>query len=555
VVTHLDESGNRRVEYDFAALPLRPAMARSLAERFAQFAGPGGTWRSVNSSRWAFDMLRLFAHFLADQQPSPGDLPDITPAMWAAWRLATGERQGRLLKFTAGFLRGHPRLPQGTRDLIMRRLPAETVTETAYTTQEFDAIKLHAARTFRTGLLRIRNNVEHLQRWRVGAFEDASPQWHLGALLDHIARTGRPPTYTGRNGQQRIRYSDTVVLGGSRAETTWARLFLTPAEARALLTLMLCTYGWNAGSIAELDIPRIVSAETDGPVVYRVELHKRRRRAPHRYESRNLIDWGAGSPGRLISEAVEATAPGRATLELAGTPSSRLIVWHTRDNPAASVSIQFAGTLEQLAGGKTRGDDRRVPFGQGSIEVNLRRLRKTVVLTNQPDLIQHSRDTRDRIYVLPDPRTKQETRDAIETGVNDAVESARAHVRAALRRAETDPTGDTATATCGDYHHSPFSEHGTGCRASFLLCFICPNAVITPRHLPRLALLHRSLEDLRAVLQAEAWAQDWDVRHQRLTSIKQAPDFTAAEWDDALTAATDEDRQIIEDLLTKGWQA
>ena len=554
MVTHLDESGQRRVEYDFAVLPLRPAMARSLAERFAQFAGPGGTWRSVNSSRWAFDMLRPFAQFLSEQLPAPDDLPDITPAMWAAWRLVTGDRQGRLLKFTAGFLRGHPRLPQATRDLIMRRLPAETVTETAYTTQEFDAIKGHAARTFRTGLLRIRANVEHLQRWRAGAFEQPSPQWRLGALLDHIARTGRPPTYTAENGQQRIRYADTLVLGGSRAEVTWARLFLTPAEARALLTLMVCTYGWNAGSIAELDIPQIVSAQTGEPVVYRIELHKPRRRPPHRYESRNLTDWGAGSPGRLISQATEATAPGRAALEEAGTPSSRLIVWHTRDNPAAAVSIQVADTLEQLAGNTTRGDDRRVPFGQGSIEVNLRRLRKTFVLANQPDLIQHSRDTQDRVYVLPDPHTKKETRDAIEAGVNDAVEFARAQVRAAIRRAETDPAADTATVSCGDYHHSPFSEHGTGCRASFLLCFSCPNAVITPRHLPRLALLHRSLDDLRAVLPAEQWAQDWDLHHQRLTSIKQAPQFTTAEWDDALTAATDDDRQIIEDLLTKGSQ-
>ncbi|MCO8273828.1 hypothetical protein M1L60_24830 [Actinoplanes sp. TRM 88003] len=214
VVTHLDESDQRRVEYDFAVLPLRPAMARSLAERFGQFAGPGGTWRSVNSSRWAFDMLRPFAQFLAERRPPPEDLPDVTPGMWAAWRLATGERQGRLLKFTAGFLRGHPRLPQSTRDLIMRRLPAETVTETAYTAQEFDAIKGHAARTFRTGLLRIRANVEHLQRWRAGAFEESTPQWRLAALLDHIARTGQPPTYTARNGQERIRHADTVVLGG-----------------------------------------------------------------------------------------------------------------------------------------------------------------------------------------------------------------------------------------------------------------------------------------------------------------------------------------------------
>jgi hypothetical protein len=36
-------NGHRSVEYDFAGLPLRPAMARSLAEQFAQFVEPDGT--------------------------------------------------------------------------------------------------------------------------------------------------------------------------------------------------------------------------------------------------------------------------------------------------------------------------------------------------------------------------------------------------------------------------------------------------------------------------------------------------------------------------------
>lgn len=70
-----------------------------------------------------------------------------------------------------------------------------------------------------------------LRQWRAGAFEQPSPPWRLGVLLDHIARTGRPPTYTAPTGQERIRYADTVVLGGNRAESTWASLFLTPPEA------------------------------------------------------------------------------------------------------------------------------------------------------------------------------------------------------------------------------------------------------------------------------------------------------------------------------------
>ena len=75
-------------------------------------------------------------------------------------------------------------------------------------------------------------------------------------------------------------------------------------------------------------------------MVHRIELEKRRRQAPHRYETRNLTDSGPGSPGRLITRAVEATAPARITLETAGSPSSRLLIWHAATpldagNPAA----------------------------------------------------------------------------------------------------------------------------------------------------------------------------------------------------------------------------
>jgi hypothetical protein len=44
---------------------------------------------------------------------------------------------------------------------------------------------------------------------------------------------------------------------------------------------MSSTYGWSAGSIAELDVPQIVSGDTEAPAVFRVELHNRRRHAPH----------------------------------------------------------------------------------------------------------------------------------------------------------------------------------------------------------------------------------------------------------------------------------
>ena len=64
-------------------------------------------------------------------------------------------------------------------------------------------------------------------------------------------------------------------------------------------------------------------------------------------------------------------------------------------------------------------------------------------------------------------------------------------------QALADGTLDTATGACLDFTHSPFSPPGQPCTASFLDCLACRNAVATRRHLPRLAWLHRALDELR----------------------------------------------------------
>src|SRR6266496_1123343 len=47
---------------------------------------------------------------------------------------------------------------------------------------------------------------------------------------------------------------------------------------------------------------------------------------------------------------------------------------------------------------------------------------------------------------------------------------------------------DTAVAACTDFEHSPFTPAGP-CAVSFLMCFACPNALATGRHLPRIIYL------------------------------------------------------------------
>ena len=113
---------------------------------------------------------------------------------------------------------------------------------------------------------------------------------------------------------------------------------------------------------------------------------------------------------------------------------------------------------------------------------------------------------------------------------------------------------DTATGACLDFHHSPFSPPGQPCTASFLDCLACRNAVATRRHLPRLAWLHRALEELRGTLDAAVWARDWRPHFLRLGALLE-DNTTPAERGVAARSVSDADRELIRGLLTGRYTA
>jgi hypothetical protein len=561
VVWHVEEDGARKEFYDFGALSVAPTLQRELAEHFAARVGPEGAWRTLPTSAEVWYKLMTFATWLSKLETSPRALAELTPVMWMEWRLSrststTGKREITKL---AAFLRDHPAVSEETREVLFRRVPiARGAKEVAYNQEEFDRVKGMATRVFRAALLRIRENRQWLEDWRAGRLERGTVEWGRGESLDHVARTGDIPTYIsfgqfGDGWRVRTESRHQVRL---RAGSTWQRLFLTSEEAASLVLLLIATYGWNAVPASEVRVPKATpNPGVDGPVVYRVELEKRRRGGAKQHETRNLADWGANSPGRLISQAIEATAPARELLAAEGTPVDRLIVWHlnrTRD-PEKPVSDVFRVGIDdhgwrnlQLLWRRNRG---------WNTTINLRRLRKTVVVLHQRTPIQHSQYTHDQTYVLPDPQSFERSTPVISAGIESALEHARTVFTAHTSRDDTPAEQDTVTAGCGDYTHSPFSEHGAPCRASFLLCTACPNGVVTPRHLPRLAYLHRALDDLRGVVPAAVWDRDWREHHARLLDLKTRPDFTDAEWRDALDAVTAHDKATIDLLLRNGYDA
>jgi hypothetical protein len=182
--------------------------------------------------------------------------------------------------------------------------------------------------------------------------------------------------------------------------------------------------------------------------------------------------------------------------------------------------------------------------------------------------------THEVVYLLRDEQVREGSGQVVAAGLAGAVEHAqtRARMRIVWQAIGTSghdaeqvakQTGlaigtaaqvvagrlDTAVAACSDFEHSPFTASGP-CVVSFLLCFACPNALATGRHLPRILYLHQALESLRCAVNATSWAADWAEHHIRVTDLVDTH-TTGAERAGLRAQLTDRDRDLIDRMLDR----
>jgi hypothetical protein len=167
-----------------------------------------------------------------------------------------------------------------------------------------------------------------------------------------------------------------------------------------------------------------------------------------------------------------------------------------------------------------------------------------------------------------------ESADVVAQGLSDAVDHATARVRMRLVR-QPDGTGDpdpgalaaqagiplaaaervaagqldTAAGACLDFEHSPFTPSGP-CAVSLLMCFACPNALATDRHLPRILYLHETLTGLRSAADPGVWAIDWAAHHARTTDLLDAH-TSPAERPSLRARVSDTDRALVDAMLDR----
>ncbi|WP_329316637.1 hypothetical protein [Streptomyces sp. NBC_01278] len=530
--------------FDFADLPVAGPMRLSLARLFAARAAG---WNSHGTAKSYWTALSAFARFVAEQAELVEDLDDVTAAMLKRWRAKNIGTSGgvSLMRHVRPLLKLDSRLADGpVAEELVRRLPTARSTRKSYDKDEHEQVLLAAQRQFRSALLRIRENAGLLEAWRAGELPEGDDRWRIGEILDHLARTGSVPTTDQGDAK------DYRLLGGTNWRNNWGRLFLDRPELTALAVLLTDQFGWNLGVYQRLPAPSAApSAAGTSAMTYRIQVEKRRQGGGRWFSTENATDTGAGSAGRLVAQALEATAFGRR-LAAALAPGTDLLMVARKHAPMRTHQTPGRPAhLGPLAFGITNGDAQTWAKGHRLGGSPFQRARRTTVVREGRPL-QHAPGTHESVYVLPDEQVQHASRDVFAAGAHEALAQAKA---AAFGGRLTDGPvpghGQTAAADCADEASSPWPDGDGGCGADFLLCLGCRNAHVHPGHHPRLAHLHRELESLYSVLPAALWHERWDEHAARLSDLRDK--IGPAAWNTARTHVNDTDRALVH-LLLKG---
>lgn len=575
VVSVVGEDGRDNGTYDFRDVAGTGPLKGELVAVFARLAWSAGTWTTAGTCRANARALRRFLRFAADHVPPVTCTAQITTAVWNQWRLSAGRGPYGDVGLVRRLLR-EVALPAGVRAVVdarARKPPQGKVA--SYTFEEFRLIRDAARRTVAAVDARIGEGVRLLDDWQAGLLDSDSDQGRWGRLLDQISRTGEFPFLVHGLGPDAVHKATGGLVRTSR--DALRRLYPTYLEMGAAAVLLICHEAWNTSTLPEMDVPdQYPNADPggDGPAVQRVSTVKRRRPRHHRHASNNLVDVGPGSAGRAMRQVLAITAQARATLAALGAPTARLLV--ARRYPRCEGLARFthgdAVVLEEAISRWSKQAGLVTAAGV-RVRVSPRRLRRTVqVFYGGPR--NNTRSTHENVYLLRDAQVRAESGDVVAKGLSDAVDHAVARVRMRLVRHGDGPEPpdpgvlaaqagiplatarrvaaghlDTAAAACVDFEHSPFTPSGP-CAVSFLLCFACPNALATERHLPRIVYLHEAMTGLHSALDPAVWLVDWAGHYARVSDLLHTH-TSAAERPALRGQVSDTDRDLVDAMLAR----
>lgn len=580
-VKFTDEGGETH-SFALGDLTAHSGLLDELVAAVVSGSSAGGRWRTRSTVEAAVSMARQLALYLTAEYPQVCSIADISPEVWWAWRRSREEssRWPGAINLARCLLAESPKLPDTTRRALRAKAskPRQRLPENdAYSRAEFTRIQTVAKAQIRKASTRIANNLKALNRFQ----ETGTPgilvipgrtreSWTSGSLLDYLSRhAAMPSTHVARKAVSMGVFDLQGVTNPAQA------LFPSILEIYCLMVLLTCERGFNLSVMNNLTVDSFTSSDPVGEESVHTVVVDKPRRGSKRYSTEILT----GEAGKLWDTAVRITQPCREALQALGTPSDRLLIAHRQKNMREGGPFRsdwmFAGI----------GEHTMEPFGlladDGSpLRVSLRRLRLSEQVLNQRAR-QNSDSVSEDVYRHRDSSAPDIAAETIIEGQQDALDHAQATVSvrvltaAEVTQARRDPEPvasklgvsvvtlklilagqlDTPTCSCIDFRASPFAEGaGDPCPASFLACLACPNSVLTPAHLPRLVALRDALDNVATIVPENRWQLSYAEHYGRLTTLLRS-NATAAEIAAARQSATDADRTLVEELLSRSLDA
>lgn len=564
--------------YRFDQLVGPRELLAALVAGFARAAGPGGRWSSRRTLQENAKRLQVFFRDIQAYCPGIESIGELTPQAWAAWRehMHSVHRWPGTINSVRVILHLSPGLPAPMQAALRarHRKPKTRSVLSAYSRDDFMSIQRAAWQVVDSAAYRIRRHVQELARYRQAKEEVRRLDRHSeqrGELLEGLARTG----YLAKNSAGQVPYRNIERLVPERSSFSATQvLFLTHDEVFAFMVLLAAIRGYNPDTI---DALTIADQRPDGGVdetaILNVSLQKPRAAQGSQQTNDNLLRLSARSAGALMQLATELTQPARIALRSRGQPTNCLLICrlrrpNDRSNPFCLSINRPNATKEWLKKSIVTAKD------GNPIRVTLQRIRHTEQTLNRRPRM-NSLDTHESIYVMREPSVVSASEEVIVAGQREALDHA--HASAKMRglsqeqyaRAQTDPVSvahelsmepaqvrdlaagrlNTPLAACIDFEYSPFSGGGQ-CRASFLLCLACQNAVATPNHLPRFVCLHDAFTKMASAVAPAVWQADFAAHYQRLTHLLNVG-ATPAEIAVARKAVRPADELAIEALLQR----
>lgn len=560
--------------FDFTTLPL-PGLHGDLAAAFATRTGATGTIRTSTSASYLFSIVRRFLDFLDGLRQPPASVADLTPRHIDRFRLhrlqtVNEGSVNREVWAMCKLLRAIEPSDRLTPEMFSyitspyRNTKTRHVGTPGYSDREFRDL-VSAARSDVVAIRdRVRKGEQLLADYRRDPDQLGVEDRTLGARLDEMDRTGHVPL---------VRAAGTLSLQIGHGRLGTARhLFLTEADLTPLIVLGVALTGRNAETLKEL--PAEHRLLEDRAVA--VTLVKRRRA---KADTRETVHWETGrsdsrqlhTPGGFYLLLHQLTERGR---RFSGNRSV-WSMWSGLGRPGTGLDKQATAGhsdpfavlltrslhLNEWARGHGLTDDSGQP-----LKLTLNRVKTAVEVRHTKAMGGHlpsasrtnTLDVSFAHYLQGDPTVREWAEEVMTAALDDAenvtrtwqptvVNTATAQALAqpdapadpqaanqhqALQRAQ-DGTLDTVTAACLDIDHNPHNEGR--CATSFLTCLRCPNALITPQHLPGLLSTVDTLDQARQEMDLDAWVsrhgREWLVLTRHIL-----PKFTDAEKDQAATS-------------------